>query len=57
MKALIFCLRNQIKVADEIATLLREHVFENMTIDVFPISNDYNMHSGEQEHMYFRMFF
>src|SRR5579864_3283393 len=56
MNAQIFCLRSQKKIAEEIETLLKQHIFDEMRVFRLEISDDYCRSPGEHDHEYCRLF-
>jgi hypothetical protein len=56
MKAHIFSLRSQQKIAGEIETLLKEHIFDEISVLRFEISDDYCRNPGAHDHEHCRLF-
>ena len=56
MNAQIFYLKSQVTTDRKIATLLRKHVFQGMTVDELEISDNYKAKSNEKEDERFRRF-
>jgi hypothetical protein len=56
MNAQIFCLKSQKKIAEEIETLLKRHIFEEIRVIRFEISDDYCRNAGRPDHEYCRLF-